>query len=154
MNDSLGHQNGDVFLRLVADRMAAAIRPGDTLARLGGDEFGIVLPGANDATMERHPAPGAGDAGRGDRAGRRAGVGRGQHRVRRCGPLDADDAETLLQRADLALYTAKEARAAIVRYHEGIDEFDPQRLGLVAELKRAIVPNDLVLHYQPKIDMA
>ena len=67
--------------------------------------------------------------------------------------MDAPDAETLLQRADIALYTAKEARAAVIRYHEGIDEFDPQRLGLVAELKRAIVAHDLVLHYQPKIDM-
>ena len=153
VNDSLGHQNGDAFLRLVADRMAASIRPGDTLARLGGDEFGIVLPGANDETIGHilqrvQEMLGEEIELAGVPVSAEASIGYAVW------PTDADDAETLLQRADLALYTAKEARAAIVRYHEGIDEFDPQRLGLVAELKRAIVSGDLVLHYQPKIDMA
>lgn len=152
VNDSLGHQNGDAFLRLVAERMAAAIRPGDTLARLGGDEFGIVLPGASEATMEHilervQDALGEETELAGVPVSAEASIGYA------IWPLDAGDAETLQQRADIALYTAKEARAAVVRYHEGIDEFDPQRLGLVAELKRAIVANDLVLHYQPKIDM-
>ena len=67
-------------------------------------------------------------------------------------PADADSADWLVQRADLALYAAKSARASIVRYHQGIDEFDPQRLGLVAELRRAISAGDLVLHFQPKVD--
>jgi diguanylate cyclase len=152
VNDSLGHQNGDAFLRLVADRMAATIRPGDTLARLGGDEFGIVLPGASEVTMEDilqrvQDALGEEFELAGVPVSAEASIGYA------IWPSDAGDAETLLQRADIALYTAKEARAAVVRYHEGIDEFDPQRLGLVAELKRAIVNNDLVLHYQPKIDM-
>ena len=151
VNDTLGHQNGDEFLRLVAERMATAIRPGDTLARLGGDEFGLVLPGVSEATvgevlqrvqdvlgeeMELAGVPLSAEASIGYAIW----------------PYDAADSASLLQRADLALYAAKEARAAIVRYHEGIDEFDPQRLGLVAELKRAITSNDLVLHYQPKID--
>ncbi|MGD9995761.1 MAG: putative bifunctional diguanylate cyclase/phosphodiesterase [Ilumatobacteraceae bacterium] len=152
VNDSLGHQNGDTFLRSVAERMSAAIRPGDTLARLGGDEFGLVLPGATEDGMDdilRRIQDALGEEI--DLAGvpvsAEASIGYAMW------PSDADDAETLKQRADLALYTAKEARAAIVRYHAGIDEFDPQRLGLVAELKRAIVNDDLVLHYQPKIDM-
>jgi diguanylate cyclase len=152
VNDSLGHQNGDEFLRLVAQRMAASIRPGDTLARLGGDEFGIVLPGASNDTIElilRRVQDMLGEETElaGVPVSAEASIGYA------IWPVDADDAEMLLQRADLALYTAKEARAAIVRYHEGIDEFDPQRLGLVSELKRAIGAGDLVLHYQPKIDM-
>jgi diguanylate cyclase (GGDEF)-like protein len=152
VNDSLGHQNGDAFLRLVAERMTSAIRPGDTLARLGGDEFGIVLPGASENTMEDilqrvQDALGEETELAGVPVSAEASIGYA------IWPSDAGDAETLLQRADIALYTAKEARAAVVRYHEGIDEFDPQRLGLVAELKRAIVNDDLVLHYQPKIDM-
>jgi diguanylate cyclase (GGDEF)-like protein len=152
VNDSLGHQNGDVFLRSVAERMSAAMRPGDTLARLGGDEFGIVLPGASEASMDdilRRVQDALGEEIElaGVPVSAEASIGYALW------PDDADDADTLLQRADLALYAAKEARAAIVRYHEGIDEFDPQRLGLVAELKRAIGAGDLVLHYQPKIDM-
>jgi diguanylate cyclase (GGDEF)-like protein len=152
VNDSLGHQNGDTFLRSVAERMAASIRPGDTLARLGGDEFGIVLPGATETGMEDilrriQDALGEEIELAGVPVSAEASIGYAMW------PTDADDAETLKQRADLALYTAKEARAAVVRYHAGIDEFDPQRLGLVAELKRAIVNDDLVLHYQPKIDM-
>ena len=67
-------------------------------------------------------------------------------------PMDAQTSEVLLHRADLALDAAKVARAAIVRYHQGIDEFDPQRLGLIAELRRAISAEELVLHYQPKVD--
>ena len=152
VNDSLGHRNGDEFLKLVARRMTDAIRPGDTLARLGGDEFGIVLPGASEATMEDilnrvQDALGEETELAGVPVSAEASIGYA------IWPLDAPDAETLLQRADIALYTAKEARAAVIRYREGIDEFDPQRLGLVAELKRAIVAQDLVLHYQPKIDM-
>jgi EAL domain-containing protein (putative c-di-GMP-specific phosphodiesterase class I) len=67
-------------------------------------------------------------------------------------PDDADTPEALVQRADLALYAAKSAKAEIVRYHTGIDEFDPQRLGLIAELRRAIGAEELILHYQPKVD--
>lgn len=151
VNDTLGHHNGDEFLRLVAQRMAASIRPGDTLARLGGDEFGLVLPGINEAAvmgvLQRiQDALGEEMELAGVPLSAEASIGYA------IWPYDADDSPSLLQRADLALYAAKEARAAIVRYHEGIDEFDPQRLGLVAELKRAIMSDDLVLHYQPKID--
>ncbi len=151
VNDTLGHHNGDEFLRLISQRMSAAIRPGDTLARLGGDEFGLVLPGVNETTVAEvlqrvQNALGEEFELAGVPLSAEASIGYAVW------PYDADDCVTLLQRADLALYAAKEARAAIVRYHEGIDEFDPQRLGLVAELKRAIMADDLVLHYQPKID--
>jgi diguanylate cyclase len=151
VNDTLGHQNGDEFLRMIAQRMLAAIRPGDTLARLGGDEFGLVLPGVDETTVGEvlqrvQDALGEELELAGVPLSAEASIGYALW------PADAEDTDTLLQRADLALYAAKEARAAIVRYHEGIDEFDPQRLGLVAELKRAIAAGDLVLHYQPKID--
>jgi diguanylate cyclase (GGDEF)-like protein len=151
VNDTLGHRNGDEFLRIVAERLKVALRPGDTVARLGGDEFGIVLPGATADSVEGilrrlqdalgHEAELAGVA-----VSAEASMGYAMW------PADAETPEALLRRADLALDAAKTARAAIVRYHEGIDEFDPKRLGLIAELRRAISAGELLLHYQPKVD--
>ncbi len=151
VNDTLGHRNGDEFLRIVAERLIAAVRPGDTVARLGGDEFGIVLPGATAESVEgilRRLQDALGQEAElaGVAVSAEASMGYAMW------PEDADTPEALLRRADLALYAAKTARAAIVRYHPGIDEFDPQRLGLIAELRRAISSGELVLHYQPKVD--
>ncbi|MDO8363348.1 MAG: bifunctional diguanylate cyclase/phosphodiesterase [Actinomycetota bacterium] len=151
VNDTLGHRNGDEFLRIVADRLAAALRPGDTVARLGGDEFGIVLPRVKPDAVEailRRLQDSLGQEAEleGVAITAEASVGYAMW------PEDAATPEALLRRADLALDTAKVARASIVRYHPGIDEFDPQRLGLIAELRRGIVTGELVLHYQPKVD--
>ena len=153
VNDTLGHKNGDELLCIVADRLSETLRPGDTVARLGGDEFGIVLPGVRADTVEiilrRLQEALAQEAELGGVAvSLEASMGYAMW------PNDADQAEPLLLRADLALHTAKIAHGAIVRYHPGIDEFDPQRLGLIAELRRAIAGNELVLHYQPKIEAA
>ncbi len=151
VNDTLGHRNGDELLCIVADRLSSALRPGDTVARLDGDEFGIVLPGARaekvETILRRLQDALVREAELGGVAvSIEASIGYA------IWPIDADNAETLQQRADLALHTAKSARAAIVRYDEGIDEFDPQRLGLLAELRRGISNDELVLHYQPKVD--
>ncbi len=151
VNDTLGHRNGDEFLRIIAERLTATVRPGDTVARLGGDEFGIVLPGATADSVEgilRRLQDALGQEAElaGVAVSAEASMGYAMW------PDDAETPEALLRRADLALYAAKTARAAIVRYHPGIDEFDPQRLGLIAELRRAISAGELVLHYQPKVD--
>jgi diguanylate cyclase (GGDEF)-like protein len=151
VNDTLGHRNGDEFLRIIAERLTAAVRPGDTVARLGGDEFGIVLPGATAESVEgvlRRLQDALGQEAElaGVAVSAEASMGYAMW------PQDAETPEALLRRADLALYAAKTARAAIVRYHPGIDEFDPQRLGLIAELRRAISAGELMLHYQPKVD--
>ena len=151
VNDTLGHRNGDEFLRIIAERLTATVRPGDTVARLGGDEFGIVLPGATADSVEgilRRLQEALGQEAElaGVAVSAEASMGYAM------GPDDAETPEALLRRADLALYAAKTARAAIVRYHPGIDEFDPQRLGLIAELRRAISAGELLLHYQPKVD--
>ncbi len=151
VNDTLGHRNGDEFLRIMAHRLTTVLRPGDTVARLGGDEFGIVLPGVRADAVELILRRLQDTIGQEAELGGLAVTAEASMGYAMW-PADADTADSLVQRADLALYSAKAARASIVRYHAGIDEFDPQRLGLVAELRRAISGGDLVLHYQPKVD--
>ncbi len=151
VNDTLGHRNGDEFLNIIAERLTVALRPGDTIARLGGNEFGLVLPGAKTDSVEGvlwklQESIGQEAELAGVAISAEVSIGYAMW------PEDAEAAETLMRRADLALHAAKTARAAIVRYHPGIDEFDPQRLGLIAELRRAITTGELVLHYQPKVD--
>ncbi|MCE9622972.1 MAG: bifunctional diguanylate cyclase/phosphodiesterase [Actinomycetia bacterium] len=152
VNESLGHRNGDEFLRIVAQRLKATLRPGDTVARLGGDEFGLVLPGTVSDSVEEIlgrvlTALGAEAELGGVAISAEASIGYAMW------PSDADEPDDLLRRADLALDVAKVARGGIVRYHPMGGEFDPQRLGLISELRRAIGGGELVLHYQPKIDV-
>jgi EAL domain-containing protein (putative c-di-GMP-specific phosphodiesterase class I) len=68
-------------------------------------------------------------------------------------PGDGTDLETLLRRADVAMYTAKHRHLGHMRYAPEIDEYDPARLALVADLRRAVEADELVLHYQPKLDL-
>ena len=69
-------------------------------------------------------------------------------------PFDADDADTLMRRADVAMYVTKAEHTGVGRYDEGHDQFDAATLGLVAELRQAIDADQLVLHYQPQRDVA
>jgi diguanylate cyclase len=69
-------------------------------------------------------------------------------------PLDADDVETLMRRADVAMYLAKAENAGVARYNGARDQYDPATLSLVAELRQAIDADQLVLHYQPQGNLA
>ena len=150
VNDTLGHASGDRLLQEVARRLLDALRAGDSIARLGGDEFGILLPGAlPTAAIEvveriRHAVnrpimldglPVTVDAS----------VGIAFH------PADGDDVNVLLQRADVAMYVAKETHSGYAIYSCDDDRHEPTRLSLVGELRRAIDERELTLHYQPKV---
>jgi len=154
VNDTLGHHCGDLMLKELARRLSMVVRPADTVARLGGDEFALLLPSVTQ--------PDAGVA-----LAERIALALDDPFVIDGLPLEAEasigialypdhgeDVETLLQRADVAMYMAKETRTHYAVYDAEVDNYRPERLVLVAELRRAIENRELVLHYQPKATLA
>ncbi|MGR6914967.1 putative bifunctional diguanylate cyclase/phosphodiesterase [[Actinomadura] parvosata] len=154
VNDTLGHPVGDRLLQLIAHRLTHSVRPGDVVARLGGDEFAVLLPSIRDAHAAREVA-----------ARLRAAL---TEPVRLEGmtfdldgsvgialyPDHAPDFELLLQRADVAMYLAKEGRTGVELYQADKDRNSPERLTLLGDLRRAIDNRELRLHYQPKVGLA
>ncbi len=153
INNTLGHQVGDMLLRRVGPRLRDALRDADTVARLGGDEFGILLPEmihGNEA-----PQVAAKLLSALDRPFTfpnvalevEASVGIATF------PQHGDEVDVLLRRADVAMYGAKEARSGYQLYAEDRDRYSPDRLRLLGELRHAISEGQLVLHYQPKAEV-
>jgi diguanylate cyclase (GGDEF)-like protein len=152
INDTMGHQIGDLLLKEVGSRLQAALRQCDTVARLGGDEFGVLLPGADEeaATLAARKLLKAlqpffliGELAMDVRAS--IGVA--------LFPGHGQDTATLMRRADIAMYLAKQSTAGYGIYSPERDSYSPERLALMAELHRAIDTNQLFLAYQPKIDL-
>jgi diguanylate cyclase (GGDEF)-like protein len=151
VNDTLGHAVGDRLLRLVAHRLTHSIRPGDLVARLGGDEFAVLLPSVKEVAAAREVA-----------ARLRAAVAEpirleGMSFVIEVSigiamfPDDATSGELLMQRADVAMYLAKQRRSGVERYVPDLDRNSPARLALFGELRRGLDRGELELHYQPKV---
>ncbi|MEA2170254.1 MAG: hypothetical protein QOF76_3554, partial [Solirubrobacteraceae bacterium] len=154
INDTLGHYHGDRLLQLVGERLGSVLRAEDTVARLGGDEFAVLLPSvggheyADDVAAKSLEALGKSFEIDGLTLEVGASIGIA------CFPAHGEDGETLLQRADIAMYVAKAAHSGWQRYEMEQDQHSIQRLALAGELRRAIENGELVLHYQPKIDVA
>ncbi len=153
VNDTLGHHSGDVLLQEVAQRLTRAVRDSDTIARLGGDEFAVLLPDVRDQEAAASVAAVLGAAIadpimlEGLSLDTEASIGIALY------PDDGDDVSHLLQRADVAMYTAKSDHLGHAFYGPENDHYSPERLVLVGELRRAIEQDELVLHYQPKVDL-
>ncbi|WP_322012256.1 EAL domain-containing protein [Paraburkholderia sp. J12] len=154
VNDTLGHHVGDRLLREVGKRLADRLgNSRGRVARLGGDEFAILLPGSELAGAQRHAeqllkvleVPMLIE-------GQPVDVGASVGMV--CFPADGTDMHTLLRRADVAMYAAKQANSGIGIYDHGAERHGLERLSLMGELRRAIENNELQLYYQPKIDLA
>jgi diguanylate cyclase (GGDEF)-like protein len=152
VTNTLGHYNGDRLLKQVVTRLLAVIREPDTVARLGGDEFAILLPKVaspeNAVAMARKvlrslEAPFSLE---GLALGVQGSIGIALF------PEHGSDVDALQQRADIAMYVAKSEKSGIVTYSPKLDQHTPQRLTLMGELRQAIGNNELVLHYQPKVD--
>jgi diguanylate cyclase (GGDEF)-like protein len=150
VNDTLGHHNGDRLLTAIGHRLLAHLRAPDSVARLGGDEFGLVLSNVSrpDDVLARL----------------REVI---QQEVQISGlPLsiessigyvvaseDGTEIGDLLQKADVAMYVAKQDRSGVVRYLASQNHYDSGNLALVSDLRHAIAADQLVLHYQPKVDL-
>jgi diguanylate cyclase (GGDEF)-like protein len=148
VNDTLGHESGDDLLTEMARRLRSHLRGQDAVARLGGDEFGLVLVGAGDperALWRVREVIEAETMVRGLPLSIASSIGYA------LAPVDGDDAEILLQRADVALYVAKSRHGGVMRYSSEHDHYDATKLALVGEMRRAIDHGELVLHYQPKV---
>ena len=152
INDTLGHYVGDRLLCAVGERLRGSLRDGDTVARLGGDEFAILacsLVGDDDAErlarriIATLAQPFSVDGVRLDVS---ASVGIA------LAPEHGTDVVTLLQRADVALYAAKEHRGTFAVYSPDRDLHSVERLSFLGELREAITAGQLVVHYQPKVE--
>ena len=154
VNDSLGHSVGDRLLRVVAERLSRCSRTSDTVARHGGDEFVIVMTDTVDeqsliAWMERVRASISEPVWL-DGTELYVGCSMGASLF----PQDGDDAETLMKKADLAMYRAKDmGRNTFQFYQPEMNASAGARLNLERRLRRALRDNEFLLHYQPQVDI-
>jgi diguanylate cyclase (GGDEF)-like protein len=153
VNDTLGHAKGDQLLKEIGTRFSGTLRESDTIARLGGDEFGVLLPGVGT---------GAGAVAAAEKL--RAALdpdlfidGLPVHVDASIGialyPQHGDDVDSLLQHADVAMYEAKRTHSGHEIYSVEHDPYNPVRLAMVGQLRKALEDGQVILHYQPKVDL-
>lgn len=150
VNDTLGHQNGDLLLTMLAERIAQEVQPPHIVARFGGDEFGVILSDADapyDALCQLREVIQNEVIVRGLPLSVEASIGFA------VAPIDGTSIDDLLQLADMAMYVAKNERSGVAGYDVSQNHYDASQLTLVAELRHAMASDQLVLHYQPKIDL-
>jgi diguanylate cyclase (GGDEF)-like protein len=153
VNDTLGHHSGDELLQEAGSRLASALRTGDVLARLGGDEFAVLLPEVESveaacvvaerlcASLEEPFVL------HGLTVHLEGSVGIALY------PEHGTDVETLMQRADVAMYVAKSSTGAYELYASRHDRHSASRLALLGELRHAIEGDEFTLHFQPKANL-
>jgi diguanylate cyclase (GGDEF)-like protein len=155
INDTLGHGPGDQLLIEVARRLSNSVRTADTVARTGGDEFLLLLTEireapdaaviANKIILELDKSISISGA----QVHTSASIGISVY------PADGSDSDTLVARADEAMYFAKQAgRNSFQFFNPGMSVFSRDRLDLESELRRALSMKQFEVHYQPKVDVA
>ncbi len=152
VNDTLGHPFGDQLLKLVGLRVSGSLRADDTMARLGGDEFAVVLPAtgrkqAVTCAMRIFRALEQPFVVEGVTLDVKTSIGIAIY------PEHGEAPDLMVQHADTAMYKAKKAGVGYRFYDPAEDPHSLRRLTLTGELRRAIEHNQLVLYYQPKIDL-
>lgn len=154
VNDSLGHQAGDLLLQAVSRRFTHCVRSEDMVARTGGDEFVILLPSLPDRSRAVDVAERILAALRdpfdirGQRLTISPSIGIALY------PDDGLDSETLIKHADAAMYQAKEAGRNAYRFYDRQFSLDAsERLKTENELRLALERKEFILHYQPQVDV-
>ena len=152
INDTLGHDKGDILLNKIARRFEQDIKPHETLARLGGDEFIIVLPAHDQAkTVAR--------AEKFMQSLKQDFVIDGNHIVINASvgiavyPQHGDQFSSLLKHADVAMYDAKSSSMHVSVYNPENDRLEQGHLSLVSDIRNALESRCFELHYQPKISV-
>ncbi len=154
VNDSLGHDRGDTLLKQVGERLVGALREGDTVARLGGDEFGILPADSTDLSaaaavalkIEHTCEPGFEVNHETVHVSPSIGIA--------MFPEHGSTTTDLLHRADLAMYAAKRSGHGHAVFSAEQETQTADHLALLLDLRHCVTREELVLHYQPKIDLA
>ena len=151
INDALGHDTGDTLLREVGERLRLRLHGRGAVARLGGDEFAMLVAVASPEDAAAIGYELVRDLERPVHVGHltlhpRASLGIA------LAPDHGEDSGTLLRRADVAMYAAKQARAGVRIYRASDDQNTPQRLALIGDLRVAIERQDIAVVFQPKVD--
>lgn len=154
VNDGFGHGAGDDVLQQAADRLRAAVRPGDSIARLGGDEFAVLLRGVDGDAYPREVAERLLETlhqpfvidGHPIRIGASLGIALADG--------GTQDAERLIHDADVAMYTVKnDGKGAFRTFDQGMRAETADRNRLQRDLRQAVEAHTLELHYQPVVDL-
>jgi diguanylate cyclase (GGDEF)-like protein len=153
VNDTLGHHTGDLVLREVGIRLERSLPDGNAIARLSGDEFAVLVPAVPDREAARA-------VGRRVRAALEKPLATAELELRVAGsigialcPEHGADPAVLLQRADVAMYHAKEAHSGIEVYAAERDQYSPRRLALSGALRVALEQGALQVVYQPEAEL-
>lgn len=153
INDTLGHDVGDLLLKAVAERIQRCVRSRDIVARLGGDEFTIILDGVKSTKVIASVAEKICSA----LADPFVFMEQEMYVTTSIGisiyPVDGKDIGTLMKYADTAMYRAKEYRGNYQFYEHGMEAAVTKRLELERELRRALERDEFVLYYQPQADL-
>lgn len=153
VNDTLGHDRGDSLLKQVGMRLNTVLSSPNIVARIGGDEFGILLPQLVTTNEVQNIVNQIQDFLAppfmidGVPISVEASIGIATM------PEHAEDSHMLLQAADIAMYHAKKMASSYALYEASYNLHSPEKLGLMAELREAIRNNQLLLHFQPKLQI-
>lgn len=153
VNESLGHEAGDLLLQKVAERLSSMVRSTDIVARMGGDEFGIILDNISsidnlikvaEKLCKRMAEP---LQFTGQRVYVTSSIGISVF------PTDGSTASELVRFADTAMFKAKEKRNGFQFYEEGMEKLIAQKMYMENELRNALKQNEFVMYYQPQMEL-
>ncbi len=152
INDSLGHECGDIILRQISERLDDSLRSSDRVGRFGGDKFAVILTHSKTSIVDEicHRLLGSLDSpfhvdDRSLFIGATLGIA--------SYPDHADNPQSLIQKAEIALHKAKDSGKDFVIFETQHDKGNLEKLHLANDLRNAIRDGDLELHYQPQLDL-